>query len=236
MWQLLLVVLCLALSSCNQNGSLSKKEQKKFRIKSDLVDSPPSKYFKDYNIFARKGVYPLTSDTLWFPFFQVYRATDTTLVLTLHKASDSEEFIIPLSNQTVYSFHDITDGPRYVYSRIEDQRIIRYGYDSDPYVSADLIRPRNIEIITQDTFYTYFSECLLNSDQYKVMPFEGQLNKDCKQVLVQYYSESLKDSGLHHYYRDISPLKYTGKQNPGDGIYGYKRIHKFWRGFFDLKD
>lgn len=243
MKQIVTILFILIFYGCNINNSKEADTDNKVRryyLKAEIDNNKISEFFKDYDIFERKGIDKLTADTMEFPFFQVYSITDTTYNLKIFKKNNIKEYIIPKGNQTVYSFHDIYDGPRHIYSKIEGDEIIRYGYETNPYETENIIFPTGIEVVKRDTFYIF----LLNSEKNcldtfgingKILPFQGVLKRDCSRCLIHYYSNDFNNDSLNHYYRYKKLNEYLSKQNPGNGIYGYKREFKYWRGFHNLK-
>ncbi len=212
------------------------KETKAYYLKNELINNESSKFFTDFDIFERKGLNEILGDTLRTPFFQLYPSSDSLYQLILFTHSEKEEFVVPKGNILIYTFHDIYDGPRHIYSKIERNEIIRYGYSENPYKYDKVLVPERIEVIKQDTFYNFSSDCLDTTGiKGKVLPFSGVIISNCEECLVQYFSKDTTNEKLYHYYRHIPRTEELSKKKPGDGIYGFKRRFRYWRDFHDLK-
>jgi hypothetical protein len=134
-----------------------------------------SRFYKDYDIFQRAGIDEIDSSNLEIPFIQEYIKTDSVITLRVYdsKLEEFETVKIPAKDGIqLRSNYNYSDAPNWIYGTIENGKIIRYGYESNPYdkdISSrkeiflyDII-PHLVEIITEDTiktirFQSYFEE------------------------------------------------------------------------------
>jgi len=238
---LIICFLLALLASCNQ--------EKEYLLKSDFNSNENSRFFKDFNIFSRKGVDEVLGDTLRLPFFQVNDRTDSSILLTVFKRDYQRELLIPKDEKLIYTFFDIADGPKHNYYKIFQDRIVVYGYDNKiddiqnwigDSVSMDELLPADVTIMTGDTIFTFFSNCfeqhlirIAKTDyiKYAVLPFSKKLDINCKNSLVHYFDSA---GHLRHYYRSTESGEYLSREKPGDGLYGYKREFKYWREYYPI--
>ncbi len=235
------VLIFYILISCNDKSSnrIVYLSAKKIDNYSD------SKFYQDFNIFSRKGIEQLDEDTLKFPFFQMRNLNDSTIELTQFTAEMKYRFEIPIGDRITYSFHDIADGPRHVYTKIFSDKIVSYGYDNTlnevkeaqaDSIALENIVPSEIVIMKQDTVYSYyFGHCLdlseidieesmvavVDIDKYWIEPFNARFKKTCKDK-VSFFD----DAGVQKEYFDHI---INEKKNPR--IIG-QREFQFWRQYY----
>lgn len=204
-----------------------------------------SKFYKDFDIFNRKGIEQLLQDTLYFPFFQVNDLNDSTLELILFATEKRTEHKIPKDNRTTYRFYDITDGPRHVYTKIYEDRIVSYGYGNtltelknsgtnNIYLSE--VVPSEITIMKSDSVLSfYFGQCLdlqgididefqvskTDIDKYWIEPFTAYLKCGCRDK-VSFFDIA---GNQKEYFESIN----GEKRNPR--IIG-KREFQYWRLYY----
>jgi hypothetical protein len=147
--------------------------------RSDVDFIKGSRFYKDYDIFQRAGIIEIDSSNLEIPFIQEYIKTDSVITLRVYD-SNLEEFEtvkIPAKDGIrLGSNYNYSDAPNWIYGTIENHKIIRYGYDLNPYdkeISSrkeiflyDII-PTLIEIITEDTIKTILFQDYFE-DKYKI--------------------------------------------------------------------
>ncbi len=137
-----------------------------------------ARFFKDFDIFSRKGIDEIEGDTLRYPFFEYFRISDSTFQLNLHRNDEYglrvNEMVIPVGEQAIYTFHDINDGPRHYYAKIIGDTIIRFNYtelkpteiaalSKDSVMYYEII-PSDIEYIFHDTCFLFWPDCNFHKD------------------------------------------------------------------------
>jgi hypothetical protein len=144
--------------SCNKSADKKLVER---------LDS--SRFYKDYDIFTRKGIDPIDKNNLTLPFIQEYDRNDSLITLRIYtKDFDSFQFIvIPIKDGYVFetAFNPNECQGKY-FITIDSGKIIRYNYQDIPNeliknetdsMSLYQIVPFSIEVITKDyiKFITY---------------------------------------------------------------------------------
>jgi hypothetical protein len=231
---LILLIFLLFFAGCSENELRFPSTNRKILCKKTEIDNYEiSKFYKDYDIFSRKGITEVLGDSFYIPFFAISNLNDTTTLLRLFDTISVTKMEIPKGNQTIASFHNITDGPRYIYAKIQGAEIIRYGYATDPFVSEKDIIPEIIEVISRDTLLTFFRSCLKTSAR-KVMPFSEAVDRKCLDCLVHCFSKD-NDTYAFHYYGNLDSTESLSKQKPGKGLYLFQRRFKYWRDYHNLQ-
>lgn len=161
--------------SCHHSNSTKNKAE--FTQKSEL-NNLDAKFYKDFDIFNRKGIDEIDGDTLYYPFFEYFSTSDSTSQLNLHRNDEYglrvDEMVVPLGEQVIYTFHDIKDGPRHYYAKIIGDTIIRFnyteikaneivGFDKDSVMYYKII-PSDIEYIFHDTCILFWPDCYFHED------------------------------------------------------------------------
>ena len=229
------IILILLVAGCYDNSSrYSLTKQRGFYIRNNIDKNRKIKFYKDFDIFSRRGIEEIFSDTLYTPFFGVSNLNDTLFSLTFFDSTLVKEMRIPKGSQIIHTFYDISDGPRHIYAKIENNEIIRYGYNEDPYYSNNNIKPESIEIISRDSVFTFFELCWEKICK-NIYPFTLQVDRTCQNCLTHYHSSDLQDHKVYHFYRDTDSTQYLSRQKPGDGLYFFQRKFNYWRDFHDLE-
>lgn len=229
-------------------------EKSEYSLRNDLSDNGASRFYKDFDIFSRQGHDEILGDTLRRPFFKVRLNNDSSINLTIFKSEFEKEIIVPKGATLLYDFDDITDGPRHNYYKIFKESIVVFGYNNkidevekwteDSTFIFELL-PIDIQILTADTLYNFFQECLniktTGTDEseleipkkdflrFSVQPFSRTIDLNCINCLIHYFDTTGR---MRHYYRYTEESEYLGKNNPGDGLYGYKKEFKHWRDYY----
>jgi hypothetical protein len=229
-------------------------DKKDYSIKRELNENGTARFYKDFDIFSRQGHEEIIGDTLRRPFFKVRFNNDSSMNLTVFKKGFEKEITVPKGETLLYDFDDINDGPRHNYYKIFKDSIVIFGYDSkidevetwqrDSIFLFELL-PTEIQILTGDTLYNFFQECLniktMGPDEseleipkmdflrFSVQPFSTTIDLRCDDCLVHYFDSI---GHMRHYYRYNEANDYLGKRNPGDGLYGYKKEFKYWRDYY----
>ncbi len=253
------------LLGCTQSNLKMKGAE--FILKSKLKHTA-AHFYKDFDIFNRKGIDEIEGDTLRYPFFEYFKTSDTTLQLNLHRNDEYglrvDEMVVPTGEQIIYTFHDISDGPRHYYAKISGDTIIRYNYTElnpteIPGISKDSVRyheiiPSDIEYIHHDTCYLFWPECHFHKDikdtgeNHEEKGINTAIaQKDILKYAIMPFEPNLnlkckwsrvyyfdEKGELWHYNKDDDPHEYGGKNNPVKGLYGYKKRFKYWNDFYDL--
>ncbi len=238
------LIFVLILISCSERSS----ETTAYFLTKKADNYRDSKFYKDFDIFSRRGVGQLVGDTLNFPFFQVRDLNDSTIALTQFTREIKIDLKIPKDNRITYQFHDIADGPRHVYTKILADRIISYGYDNtlkelenaemDSVFLQDIL-PSVIVIMERDTTKSYyFGQCIdlpevdvddfrvskNDIDKYWIEPFTAKLKLGCKDK-VSFFDES----GIQkEYFENIIEEKLHPR------IVG-QREFQFWRPYYGVE-
>lgn len=237
-------IFVLILISCSDRSS----DTKAYFLAKKADNYRDSKFYKDFDIFARKGVGQLIEDTLIFPFFQVRDLNDSTIELMQFTTEIKVDFKIPKDDRITYEFHNIADGPRHVYTRIIADKVISYGYDQTlkelkeretDSISLEDILPSEIVIMGRDTVYSYyFGQCLdlpgidINGfmvskediNEYWIEPFTAKFKLGCKDK-VSFFDES---GTQKEYFEDIIKEKLHPR------IVG-QREFQFWRPYYGIE-
>ena len=187
-----------------------------------------AQYFKDYDIYRRKGVDPIRIDSLRFPFFEVLRLNDSTIRLTHVKELGKSTYDLPTDDRMFLQYRNIKDGTTHNYFRIFEDRIVRFGYYGDIYTARqwpgrgeeqdsisrlDLI-PASIEIATRDTLYglSFPNLCFgievyederdwvpkAEIDQYRILPFSVTIDS-CALTDISYFNKKGNFVRVFHY-------------------------------------
>jgi hypothetical protein len=210
-------------------------------------------YFKDYDIFSRKGIGPVPKDSLMQPYFEVYDLSDTTIAVNLYD-SINQQYIIPKGEQVLFCRPGFTATVRYSYTKVLSDRFIEYDYyETDPpeFAAAAAetgMRPvshvipvfAHVTFRNKDSVLTLLAECFLppvihdinllifNREiiQYSAPPFASPLNYDCPYCGI-HYTDSAGQTKMFFTYR------YAGqglsRENPGKGTLHLDRRFKYWR-------
>jgi hypothetical protein len=234
----------LIIISCSQKSP----EVKAYFLTKKTDNYSDSKFYKDFDIFSRKGIGQLIGDTLNFPFFQVRDLNDSTIELTQFTTEIRIDLKIPKDDRITYQFHDIADGPRHVYTKIFADKIVSFGYDNTlkeleeiqtDSISLQDILPSEIVIMERDTINSYyFGQCLDlpgididafrvskgDIDKYWIEPFTAKLKLGCRDK-VSFFDEA--GTQKEYFERIIEE-----KQNPG--IVGQKEF-QFWRPYYGVE-
>jgi hypothetical protein len=244
---LLLITILFTTLSC----SIDNRD---YSLRKDLSDNGAAKFYKDFDIFSRQGHEEIISDTLRRPFFKVRLNNDSSINLTIFKKEFEKEIIVPKDETLLYDFDDINDGPRHNYYKIFKDSIVVFGYNSkidevanwqrDSIFLFELL-PTEIQILTPDTLYDFFQECLniktMDNNEsefeipkkdflrFSVQPFSKTIDLNCTDCLIHYFDST---GQIRHYYRHTKENEYLGKKNTGDGLYGYKKEFKYWRDYY----
>jgi hypothetical protein len=229
-------------------------DKKDYLLREELSDNGVGRSYKDFDIFSRKGHEEIIGDTLRRPFFMVRLNNDSSINLTVFKNEFEKEITVPKGETVLYDFDDIHDGPRHNYYKIFKDSIVVFGYDNkidevekwqgDSILLFELLS-REIQILTGDTVYNFFQECLniktINNDESElkipkkdllrssVQPFSRTIDLNCDNCLVHYFDTA---GHMRHYYRYNDVTEYLGKTNPGGGLYGYKKEFRYWRDYY----
>ncbi|HEY0744449.1 MAG TPA: hypothetical protein VGD40_23445 [Chryseosolibacter sp.] len=243
----LLIIILFTTLSC----SIDKRD---YSLRKDLSDNGTSKFYRDFDIFSRQGHEEIIGDTLRRPFFKVRLNSDSSINLTIFKRGFEKEITVPKGETLLYDFDDINDGPRHNYYKIFKDSIVVFGYDNkidevekwqgDSIFLFELL-PTEIQILTGDTLYNFFQECLntrtIGNEEselkiprkdffrFSVQPFSRTIDLDCDNCLIHYFDTA---GHMRHYYRHNKETEYLSKRNPGDGLYGYKKEFKYWRDYY----
>ncbi len=196
-----------------------------------------SKYYRDYNIFERKGIGEINNKLRKLPFFEVYESSDTTLGLEIHTGEGSKKIAIPKGDQILYGYCDINDGPPHIFTRFFKDKIVQFRYSYHPYklkeddsdsIPLYKLLPDEIEIITEDTLFTYSGDYLIpfpyeslddainyqvskdSIDYYAVYPFEVDMDTICKPHFILNRDENGKWwlDGKEYQYGDMLPKRF----------------------------
>lgn len=228
-------ILVLLFVGCKDYDSrYTSTDRRKFYIRNKIDDHQNIKFYKDFDIFSRQGINEILTDTLFTPFFGVSNLNDTILSLTLFDTTLVTKMKIPKDGQVIYTYRDINDGPSHIFAKIENNEIIRYGYDENPYQPNKIIKPRNIEIVSGDSVFTFFESCWDNIST-NILPFSFAIDRNCQDCLTHYHTLDPQDQNIYHIYRDNDSSEYLSRQKPGDGIWYFQRRFKYWRDFHDLE-
>lgn len=242
-----LIILILIISACSETINNDR-----FTLRNNIEGSGKSTFSKDFNIFKREGIKLIDSDTLEFPFFQIMDLNDSCIEVVLHKPKIKERMTIPKGNQLMYTFHNITDGPRHIYYKIFKDRIITYGYEErlDEIINSNVdsiclytLLPQEVQVIKQDSIYTYFSDCFTSLDintiitkgdflKVAIYPFQIEPKESCDRSTVMYFDDI---GHFCHFYNDRGNKESLSKEHPGMGLYNYKKEFKYWREYFNLQ-
>lgn len=228
-------ILVLLFVGCKDNDSrYASTESRIFYIRNKIAGHHNKKFYKDFDIFSRQGINEIATDTLFTPFFGVSNLNDTLLSLTLFDTTLVTKMKIPKGDLVIYTYRDINDGPNYIFAKIENNEIIRYGYDEDPYHSNKNIKPESIEIVSGDSVFTFFESCWEKISK-NILPFSLQVDRTCQDCLIHYHTPDPQDHKVYHFYRDNDSSEYTSRQNPGDGLWYFQKRLKYWRDFHDME-
>lgn len=213
-------------------------------------------YYKDYDVFERKGIDRISEDSLAAPYFEVVNLNDSTIKLTIIETSYKRSIEIPIDNRMFYIRKDIKDGSTDNYYKIENNQIIRFGYTGNIFEAENWKRdsvyvfellPEQIEVTTKDTIYFMSSPymCLgvniMNDDDsemivskevietYRVLPFSVDIDLNCELIDLYFCA----DSGKHRLiFASAEPGKYGSPDNPADGLSTNCSKHKYWRDYY----
>lgn len=213
----------LILCSCQEKPSTELA----YLRKNHLLESEASrnsKFYKGFDLFCRKGIEELTGDTLYFPFLMVKAPGDSIIEVTLYSGVDKTSYRIPKDNRVSYRFNNISDGPRHVFTKILDDKIISYGYDNtlkelkevgiDSLYFQDII-PSEIKVISCDSINTYyFGECLdfkgididrfrvpvKDVEKYWIQPFTAKLKSGCRYKTFSTEKENIQNAEGFRYW------------------------------------
>ena len=232
--RLLIFISLLLLISCSEN---ILKQHNKIEI---------GKYYKDYNIFERKGLNPIDSTKLNGLFFAEIDNTDSTILLVIYEnRKELNRITIPKEDNIIYNFSDIYDGPRHYFSKVSGKDIIRYSYDYHPnqFLEEDgreekmiyEIVPSYVELITSDTLIVFSLNCYYdkfennmntsieidNIEEHSIMPFSLDLKKlmdsNCDREILYF-----EDDDLH------------SNDSNFEKLYIFERKFDIWKPFHDI--
>ena len=157
----ILLLLTFLIYSCGQRGNV------------DFARG--AKFYRDYDVFKRTGIDEIDSVDLEIPFIQEYARTDSVITLRVYESylDEFETVKIPARDEIeLKAVYNYKDAPNWIYGKISNGKIIRYGYSSDPYDKAlpkrkeiylyDII-PDQIQIITRDTIKTILYQSYLEN-------------------------------------------------------------------------
>jgi hypothetical protein len=182
------IFLILLFIGCKDNSSrYTSTKQRGFYIRNDVDNYRNIKFYKDFDIFSRRGIDEISSDTLFTPFFGMSNLNDTIINLTFFDTTLVTKMRIPKDDQVIYTYRDINDGPSHIFAKIQNNEIIRYGYDEDPYHSNKSVKPVEIEIVSGDSVFTFFESCWEKISK-KILPFSLEVDRTCQDCLTHYHN------------------------------------------------
>jgi len=182
--------------------------------RSDVDFIKGSRFYQDYDVFQRRGVHEIDSANLEIPFIQEYTRTDSIITLRIYDTdlNNFQEVQLPSFDGVVLKRNsNASDAPNWIFGTISGNKILRYGYNSDPFDNAlpaakeiylyDLV-PDYIQVITRDTIKTIFYQSYLADSfgvdinrsgdwtsmrQHLILPFKAKVD-------LSYNFEKLKDN------------------------------------------
>jgi hypothetical protein len=219
----------------------------------------PHYFYRDYDIYARKGIGAMHRDSVTLPYFEVYDLSDTTIGVDLHDLNETAAYVVPKGDQVLYCKYTIRNGARYFYTRVLPDRFVEYAYyeldlpEFEPAskekgmlaVSNIIPTYATVTFRDKDSVLTLLAECFLPTvirditlpifnyeiPQYACYPFKDSLRYNCLYCGIHYADSSGK---THNYFTYRYPDQPLSRNKPGNGLFSLDKRFRYWRNTYGV--